>query len=111
MKAKKEIQGLEEEGRELEASKAALLKRRSKLFDDFTKSLTGLPVARKKTAVMELKELLKRDKDSPEAARIEPSPAQAESQPSAPASRPLVVSSAASPTPYTDVTGENWIPR
>ena len=110
VKAKQEIHGLEEEGRELEASKAALLKRRSKLFDDFTKSLTGLPVARKKTAVMELKELLKRDKDSPEAARSEPSPAQAEPQSSAPASRPLVVSSAASPTPYTDVTGENWIP-
>ena len=41
MKAKKEIQGLEEEGRELEASKAALLKRRSKPF----KRLFGWPRA------------------------------------------------------------------
>ena len=62
-KAKEEIQSLEKEGTELEASKVALLKRREKLFTNFTKSLEGLPVGKKKAAVIELKELLKKDKE------------------------------------------------
>ena len=64
-KAKEEIQSLEKEGTELEASKVALLKRREKLFTNFTKSLEGLPVGKKKAAVIELKELLKKDKEPP----------------------------------------------
>ena len=64
-KAKEEIQSLEKEGTELEASKVALLKRREKLFTNFTKSLEGLPVGKKKAAVIELKELLKKHKEPP----------------------------------------------
>jgi len=63
VKAKEEIIMLEDEGKKLELSKQLLLKKRSKLFEDFTKTLNGLPVARKKAAVIELKELLKRDKE------------------------------------------------
>jgi len=63
VKAKEEIKLLEEEGKKLELSKQLLLKKRSKLFEGFTKTLNGLPVARKKAAVIELKELLKRDKE------------------------------------------------
>ena len=42
-----------------------MLKRREKLFTNFTKSLEGLPVGKKKAAVIELKELLKKDKEPP----------------------------------------------
>merc|ERR1712042_360436 len=66
VKAKEEIIMLEDEGKKLELSKQLLLKKRSKLFEDFTKTLNGLPVARKKAAVIELKELLKRDKEKKE---------------------------------------------
>ena len=65
VKAKEEIHSLEKEGTELEASRVALLKRREKLFSEFTKGLEGLPVGRKKAAVIELKELLKKDKEPP----------------------------------------------
>ena len=65
VKAKEEILSLEKEGTELETSRVALLKRREKLFTEFTKSLEGLPVGRKKAAVIELKDLLKKDKEPP----------------------------------------------
>ena len=65
VKAKEEISSLEKEGTELETSRVALLKRREKLFMEFTKSLEGLPVGRKKAAVIELKDLLKKDKEPP----------------------------------------------
>ena len=65
VKAKEEIVSLEKEGTELETSRVALLKRREKLFMEFTKSLEGLPVGRKKAAVIELKDLLKKDKEPP----------------------------------------------
>ena len=65
VKAKEEILSLEKEGTELETSRVALLQRREKLFTEFTKSLEGLPVGRKKAAVIELKDLLKKDKESP----------------------------------------------
>lgn len=65
VKAKEEILSLEKEGTELETSRVALLKRREKLFMEFTKSLEGLPVGRKKAAVIELKDLLKKDKEPP----------------------------------------------
>ena len=47
-----------------EASRVSLLKRREEVFTDFTKSLEGLPVGRRKAAVIELKELLKKTLDS-----------------------------------------------
>ena len=47
-----------------EASRVSLLKRREEVFMDFTKSLEGLPVGRRKAAVIELKELLKKTLDS-----------------------------------------------
>ena len=65
VKAKEEIHSLEKEGTELETSRVALLKRREKLFMEFTKTLEGLPVGRKKAAVIELKDLLKKDKEPP----------------------------------------------
>jgi len=71
VKAHDEIKTLEEEGKKLELGKQALLKKRSKLFEDFTKTLNGLPVARKKAAVIELKELLKRDKEQLKASKVE----------------------------------------
>jgi len=71
IKAKEEIKTLEDEGKKLELSKQALLKKRSKLFEDFTKTLNGLPVARKKAAVIELKELLKKDKEQEKVSKTE----------------------------------------
>ena len=47
-----------------EASRVSLLKRREEVFTDFTKSLKGLPVDKKKAAVTELKVLLMKSKDS-----------------------------------------------
>ena len=47
-----------------EASRVSLLKRREEVFTDFTKSLEGLPVDKKKAAVTELKVLLMKCEDS-----------------------------------------------
>ena len=62
-KALEQIKILQAEAREMEQSKQNLLKRRKKLFEMFTKSLNGLPVAKKKSAVLELKEQLRKDKE------------------------------------------------
>ena len=66
IKSKEEIKRLEDEGNGLEKRKQELMRRRSKLFELFTKSLNGLPITRKKSAVIELKELLKKDKERKE---------------------------------------------
>merc|ERR1712062_704910 len=66
LKSKEEIKRLQEEGNGLEKRKQELMRRRSKLFELFTKSLNGLPITRKKSAVIELKELLKKDKERKE---------------------------------------------
>ena len=63
LKSKEEIKRLQDEGNNLEKRKQELMRRRSKLFELFTKSLNGLPITRKKAAVIELKELLKKDKE------------------------------------------------
>jgi len=102
VKAKEEIKTLEEEGKNLERDKQTLLKKRSKLFEDFTKTLNGLPVARKKAAVIELKELLKRDKEVVKAVKVEPvvktlSVDRGDQQ--------SQLSMYPGQTPYTDITG------
>ena len=63
LKAKEEIKRLQDEGNIIEKKKQEQMRRRSKLFELFTKSLNGLPITRKKAAVIELKELLKKDKE------------------------------------------------
>ena len=99
-KAKDEIKLLRDESKELDQTKQALMRRRTKLFELFTKSLNGLPVARKKAAVIDLKELLKRDKERKENENKpkEAAPATTISQSS---------SQSSTSTPYTDVTGIN----
>ena len=110
-KAQEEIKSLQEEGREMENSKQSLLKRRTKLFELFTKSLNGLPVAKKKAAVIELKELLRKDKERKDAPPAVPASANPTSkvvaQPQKKASPPKAQSQAPGSTPYTDVTGIN----
>eukprot|EP00090_Calanus_glacialis_P009738 TRINITY_DN18135_c0_g1_i1.p1 TRINITY_DN18135_c0_g1~~TRINITY_DN18135_c0_g1_i1.p1 ORF type:complete len:2159 (-),score=869.91 TRINITY_DN18135_c0_g1_i1:100-6576(-) len=109
VKAKDEVQILEEEGKKLEMSKQVLLKKRSKLFEDFTKTLNGLPVSRKKTAVIELKELLKKDKEQVKEASVEKQVYNPkadtveiiEAGPSGSALHGLYPGQ----TPYTDITG------
>jgi len=108
VKAKEEIKMLEEDGKKLELSKQVLLKKRSKLFEDFTKTLNGLPVARKKAAVIELKELLKKDKEEVKAAggvkeakRKSDTVEILESVPSGSGQQSLYPGQ----TPYTDITG------
>jgi hypothetical protein len=96
VKAREEVLGLEREGSELEGTKAELLRRRKKLLDSFTASLGGLPVGRKKAAVVELKEQLRRAKE-PEPSGGQPAAVQ-----------PPAVS-AGSPTPYSDLTGINTV--
>ena len=63
LKAREEIKRLQDEGNVIEKKKQEQMRRRSKLFELFTKSLNGLPITRKKAAVIELKELLKKDKE------------------------------------------------
>eukprot|EP00092_Neocalanus_flemingeri_P016630 GFUD01017991.1.p1 GENE.GFUD01017991.1~~GFUD01017991.1.p1 ORF type:complete len:2163 (+),score=717.19 GFUD01017991.1:64-6552(+) len=104
VKAKEEIETLEEEGKKLELGKQALLKKRSKLFEDFTKTLNGLPVARKKAAVIELKELLKKDKEELKTEKVETVEI-LEAGPSA-SNQPSFY---AGQTPYTDITGINTV--
>ena len=117
-KALEEINILQAEGREMELSKQNLLKRRTKLFELFTKSLNGLPVAKKKAAVIELKELLRKDKERKEAGSKCPEPVVASSnvptssikkvarRPSQSKEQTLASSG---PTPYTDATGINTL--
>ena len=66
LKSKEEIKRLQDEGNGLEKRKQELMRRRSKLFELFTKSLNGLPITRKKSAVIELKEILRKDKERKE---------------------------------------------
>ena len=94
----------------MELNKQNLLKRRTKLFELFTKSLNGLPVAKKKAAVIELKELLRKDKERKETG---PEPV-ISTAPSSTAGKKVARSQSqskeqakASPTPYTDATGIN----
>jgi len=101
VKAKEEIKTLEEEGKSLERDKQTLLKRRSKLFEDFTKTLNGLPVARKKAAVIELKELLKRDKEVVKAVKVEP----VKKEPTGGCDQQPQLNMYPGQTPYTDITG------
>ena len=109
-KALEEITILKAKGQEMELNKQNLLKRRTKLFELFTKSLNGLPVAKKKAAVIELKELLRKDKERKETG---PEPLTS-NVPSSAAGKKVARSHSqskeqakASSTPYTDATGIN----
>ena len=118
-KALEEINILQAEGREMELSKQNLLKRRTKLFELFTKSLNGLPVAKKKAAVIELKELLRKDKERKEAGSKGPEPVTASNVPPSTSSKKIARSqsqnkepaqqASSGPTPYTDATGINTL--
>ena len=116
-KALEEINILQAEGKEMELSKQNLLKRRTKLFELFTKSLNGLPVAKKKAAVIELKELLRKDKEKKETESKCSEPV-ASNVPSSTSckkvgrsgSQSTEQSKASSGTnPYTDATGINTL--
>ena len=101
-KAREEINVLTDDNKELEQTKHELKKRRAMLFEKFTKTLNGLPVARKKAAVIELKEVLKKVKEPQANRETAAVTIQHESVKTGSKTPPAA---SCSPTPYTDTTG------
>ena len=118
--AKDEILALQKSIKEHEVKKKEMLERRSKLFDEFTSKLKGLPTSTKKKFVVDLKEGLKKAK----AKKATISPASVQPLIAPPSSKtekseqnvttkkrpppnliPINPETGLEATPYTDVTG------
>jgi len=111
--SKVEIASLRFEGSRLENQKQVMMRRRAKLFEDFTKGLEGLPIDQKKEAVAKLKHLLsskepafplEKTEKTREPKRVQITVNKIKESPSQ-AAAPVARLPAGHPTPYTDVTG------